>query len=119
MIKGIVLNLLLAVSAFAQTGNYQIEKSVIASGGGTSSGGSYSLEGTSGQPLAGGILYSGSFQLFSGFWTPAPLAPTAAPVTISGRVVNRYGRGISGVILSLTDAEGNSRRAITSAFGYY
>ena len=47
------------------------------------------------------------------------LAPTAAPVTVSGRVVDNFGRGISKVGLTLTDMHGDGRYATTSTFGYY
>ena len=49
----------------------------------------------------------------------APLATTAASVTISGRASTSRGRGIGNVIIRLTDADGNLRIARTSAFGYY
>jgi len=46
-------------------------------------------------------------------------APTAASVTIGGRVVNSYGRGISRARVSLTDSNGETRVALTNPFGYY
>lgn len=45
--------------------------------------------------------------------------PTAAAVTISGRVVTHEGNGIRGVRVLLTDMYGVSRTAVTNAFGYY
>lgn len=47
------------------------------------------------------------------------LAPTAADVTVSGRVVSASGRGIANASISLTDVKGNVRRVLTSTFGYY
>lgn len=47
------------------------------------------------------------------------LVPTAANVSISGRVVTAAGVGIKGAYVILTDSEGNARTAFTSAFGYY
>ena len=47
------------------------------------------------------------------------LAPTAAQVTIGGRAITANGRGISNVIISLTDASGTVRTARTTAFGRY
>ncbi len=47
------------------------------------------------------------------------LGTTAATVTVGGRVMTATGRGISGIRLSLTDLQGNSRTAMTSLFGYY
>jgi trimeric autotransporter adhesin len=52
-------------------------------------------------------------------WTLGQTAPTAASATISGRVVNSSGRGISRARLSITDANGQIRFAATNPFGYY
>ena len=45
-------------------------------------------------------------------------APTASGAIVSGRVTNNN-RGISGVIISLTDGQGNNRTARTNQFGYF
>ena len=45
--------------------------------------------------------------------------PTAAPVSVSGRVTTAAGRGIRNVQITLTDASGNTKTAQTTAFGYY
>ena len=47
------------------------------------------------------------------------LAPTAAAVNISGRIVGSSGRGISGMLISITDASGDTRIAHTNPFGFY
>jgi hypothetical protein len=49
----------------------------------------------------------------------APLAPTAATVPISGYVTSTLGRGISGIQLSLTDSQGNTRTVTSTSGGYY
>ncbi|MDM7923114.1 MAG: hypothetical protein QUS14_12510 [Pyrinomonadaceae bacterium] len=55
---------------FAQSGgNFSITKSVIAGGGGSASGGNFSVNGTIGQAVAGGPSTGGSFSLQSGFWS--------------------------------------------------
>lgn len=46
-------------------------------------------------------------------------APTAATVSVGGRVTTADGRGIGGIRLSLTGSEGNPKTATTDAFGYY
>lgn len=46
-------------------------------------------------------------------------SPTAALVSISGRVVTPSGRGIRSVQITLTDSNGNERTAQTTSFGYY
>ena len=47
------------------------------------------------------------------------LAPTAANVQISGRVLTSTGRGISRTTVEMADAGGNIRYAMTNQFGYY
>ncbi|MDQ3802030.1 MAG: carboxypeptidase regulatory-like domain-containing protein, partial [Acidobacteriota bacterium] len=47
------------------------------------------------------------------------LAPTAASVSVSGKVLSAAGREISGATVTITDSRGESRTAITNAFGYY
>ncbi len=46
-------------------------------------------------------------------------APTAASVSVSGRVRTPNGRGLTNAIVTLTDASGNQRLARTTAFGYF
>lgn len=46
-------------------------------------------------------------------------APTAASVSISGRVRTIDGRGLRGAIVSITDGNGMIRQTTTSTFGYY
>lgn len=47
------------------------------------------------------------------------LAPTAAPVSVSGRVTNSSGRYLYRVTVSMTDGQGVTRTAVTSPFGYF
>ena len=47
------------------------------------------------------------------------LSPTAAGVSVGGRVTTANGRGISNATVTMTDASGTVRTARTSAFGYY
>ena len=46
-------------------------------------------------------------------------APTAASVSVSGRVVTASGRGVSNAIVASTDQNGVVRTARTNSFGYY
>lgn len=47
-------------------------------------------------------------------------APTAAPASVSGRVIDSFGNGIGGVRLSITDAQtSDTWTTISSPFGYY
>jgi hypothetical protein len=82
------------VAAFAQSGGgFDLSWSTIDGGGGTSTGGLYSVSGTIGQPDAG-TMSGGNYQLAGGFWgliatiqTPgSPLLridPSGANVVIS------------------------------------
>jgi hypothetical protein len=63
------LTLLLAANALAQ--NYSIDWFTVDGGGGTSTGGVFSLSGTIGQPDAG-HLGGGDFALDGGFWGIRP-----------------------------------------------
>ncbi len=47
------------------------------------------------------------------------MSPTAANVSISGRVMTANGRGLPRTSVILTDMNGNSRTAATSMFGYF
>ena len=46
-------------------------------------------------------------------------APTAAAVSVSGKVLTSDGRGLRNAIVILTDSGGNQRQARTSSFGYF
>ena len=50
------------------TGPYEITWSTIDGGGGTSTGGNYTLSGTIGQPDAG-MMSGGDYKLVGGFWS--------------------------------------------------
>ncbi|MBK9162478.1 MAG: carboxypeptidase regulatory-like domain-containing protein [Acidobacteria bacterium] len=52
-------------------------------------------------------------------WTLGTLAPTAANVSVGGRVLTDTGRGIPRARLTLTDSNGNTRTTMTNPFGYY
>ena len=47
------------------------------------------------------------------------IAPTAAAVSISGRVLTANGRGLLNAGVSIIGADGQTRTATTSAFGYF
>ncbi len=71
----IFLALFSAMAAVAQ--NYSIDWYKIAGGGGNSSGGQYSLNGTIGQPDASPPMAGGSYSLTGGFWSIIAAVPTA------------------------------------------
>ena len=59
---------------------YSIDWYKVAGGGGTSTGGVYSVSGTIGQPDAGGPLTNGQYAVTGGFWVlPLAVQTTNAP----------------------------------------
>jgi hypothetical protein len=47
------------------------------------------------------------------------LAPTAAPVSVSGRVVNSRGKGVSGARVAVSKSDGSVIYSMTNSFGYF
>jgi hypothetical protein len=74
-ITGITMALGLFIPAL-RAQNYSIDWFKIAGGGGTSSGGQYSVSGTIGQPDAGGPMSGGGYSLTGGFWSMVAAVPT-------------------------------------------
>lgn len=52
-------------------------------------------------------------------FTNTQFAPTAARVSVSGRVATFYGAAVTRARVMMTDPEGNVRTALTNNFGYY
>lgn len=131
MKKRIALTLLflsfLPFAALAQTGGtFDLTHSVIASGGGSNSaGGGFSVDGTTGQNLAGTISVGTSppnnqYNIRGGFWAFDPLVLTVAKVSIKGQIKNVDGAGIRNALLTLTRiSTGEVRQSFSSSFGYY
>ena len=69
--------LLLTLTARAQ--NYSIDWFKVSGGGGTSTGGVYSVSGTIGQHDAGGPLTGGNYSLTGGFWSLYAVQTPGAP----------------------------------------
>ncbi len=114
---------LIAKAQIASNGNYTLTQTVIANGGASGNGasisGNYSIEGTIGQSAAGTNQQAATFNFKPGFWTAQPLAPTAAAVSITGRILTASGRGIRNVRVTLTAPSGEVRTVISSSFGYF
>ena len=67
--KTLFLAFIVVAGAFpASAQNYSIDWFTIDGGGGTSTGGGYSVSGTIGQPDAGGPMTGGNYSLTGGFW---------------------------------------------------
>jgi hypothetical protein len=86
------------LSARAQS--YSIDWYKIAGGGGTSTGATYSVSGTIGQPDAGGPMTGGNYSLTGGFWALISVVQTpGAPqlnVSHNGNTVTVYWQDVSG-----------------------
>src|SRR5271169_3785456 len=90
--------LLFPTISFAQT--YTIDWYKIAGGGGTSTGATYSVTGTIGQPDAGGAMTGGSYSLTGGFWSLISVAQTPGAPTLyisqSGSTVTVFWQNVTG-----------------------
>jgi hypothetical protein len=71
----VFLGLLLPMLGMAQS--YTINWYKIAGGGGLSTGGTYQVNGTIGQPDASGAMTGGSYSLTGGFWSIISVVQTA------------------------------------------
>lgn len=113
---------LLSIAANAQTGGtYDLSHNVIAGGGGSNStGGQFTVDGTAGQNLAGISSTGGTFSLRGGFWAFQAAAPTAATVTLSGKITVKPRRGMTRVRIVLQNlSTGVIRKETLNFFGYY
>jgi hypothetical protein len=68
----------LTFAAHAQ--NYTIDWYKVSGGGGTSTGGTYQVSGTIGQPDASGAMTGGSYSLTGGFWSLYAVQTPGAPL---------------------------------------
>ncbi|MGH7132359.1 MAG: GC-type dockerin domain-anchored protein [Phycisphaerales bacterium] len=78
------------LSSSAAFGQLSVPQYVIAGGGGTSSGGGYSVSGTIGQPVVG-ISVNGSTSVNSGFWGSVSIACGLADVASLGGQIGADG----------------------------
>lgn len=89
---------LLPSAASAQS--YSIDWYKIAGGGGTSTGGTYTVSGTIGQPDASGAMTGGNYSLTGGFWALYQLVQTPGAPTLylssAGKVVTVYWQNVTG-----------------------
>src|SRR5688572_10441491 len=76
--KSILAGLILSVAPAILAQNYSIDWYTIDGGGGTSSGGAYTLSGTIGQPDAG-VHSGGSYSLIGGFWGAFAVQEVGSP----------------------------------------
>ena|ERR1035438_10283550 len=92
-----LLSLLISASSHAQP--YSIDWYKIAGGGGTSTGGVYSVSGTIGQPDAGAPMSGGNFSLTGGFWALISVVQTPGLPSLTIRLA-----GANSVVVSWPNA---------------
>jgi hypothetical protein len=71
MLMTIVLVLVVSTTLATSSGGYDLSWFTVDGGGGTVSGGDYTLSGTAGQPDVGPALSSSGYTLVGGFWRGA------------------------------------------------
>jgi hypothetical protein len=99
-ILGLVLSVFSLQPSTASGQSYTIDWYKIAGGGGSSTGGTFSVTGTIGQPDASGAMTGGNYAVTGGFWAliqvvQTPGAPTLY-VSHAGNVVTVYWQNITG-----------------------
>jgi hypothetical protein len=77
----LLLGLLLPTIGFPQ--NYSIDWYKVAGGGGTSTGGTYQVSGTIGQPDASGAMSGGNYSMTGGFWSLISVVQTVGAPTLT------------------------------------
>jgi len=86
----LLFSLLISTISYAQT--YSIDWYKIAGGGGTSTGATYQITGTIGQPDASGAMTGGNYSLTGGFWSLIAVVQTAGlpnlTITHNGNMVS-------------------------------
>ena len=73
----LLFGLLLMLPMLGVAQNYTINWYKIAGGGGVSTGGTYQVNGTIGQPDASGTMTGGNYSLTGGFWSIISVVQTA------------------------------------------
>ena len=96
-----LITLLVAlITTAAQAQSYSIDWSTIDGGGGTSTGGTYSVSGTIGQPDASGAMSGGNYSVTGGFWALVQVVQTPGAPTLyisrSNNVATVYWQNVSG-----------------------
>lgn len=103
----VLLATLFAGDLAARAQSYAISSFTIGRAGGTSSGGSFTLSGSIGQPAAG-ALAGGSYQLLGGFWNDIITVPIAGGPTLTilrsgSDVILAWPLSATGFLLEATD----------------
>ena len=121
----LLLGWLIPAFSFAQS--YSIDWYQVSGGGGTSTGGVYSVSGTIGQHDAGGPMNGGSYSLTGGFWALISVVQTPG---LPDLIITRAGNSVmvswpatgnytlqQNLSLAVADGWATSGYAITTANG--
>jgi hypothetical protein len=79
----LIISSLLAVAAAAHAQQYSINWYKVSGGGGTSTGGVYSVSGTIGQPDASGAMSGGNYSVTGGYWSLIQVVQTPGAPLLS------------------------------------
>ena len=102
----------------ASGGQFTLNQSVIANGGGTGSGGTITVSGTTGQSVAAAQSAAGPLALAHGFWNELSV-PAAPVISIGGRIQTSDGTGVKNARLTLTPSNGIPAVVLSSSFGLF
>lgn len=102
------------IYVFGNTQSLPINSTVVLSAGTITTSGNVTAA-----PPANGSFSTFITNNFGTRCSTVSAAPTAATVSVSGRVMTASGRGIKNVRLTLTDSSGEVKMATTTSFGYY
>jgi len=83
----------------------QVKREVLSAGGGTASGGVYSLTDTAGQPCVG-TSSSTSYAMAEGFWPDYGALPVAASLSLGAKFSQTTGLSVAKVLLLSSDPNG-------------
>ena len=119
----LLFSLLLPIIGSAQ--QYSIDWYKVAGGGGTSTGGIYSVSATIGQHDAGGPMTGGNYSLTGGFWALISVVQTPGAPTLyishAGNAITVYWQNVSGWSLqqnaNLATASWSASGGVTTSNG--
>ena len=86
--RKLIFFFMLAVPAISLAQQYSIDWYKVAGGGGTSTGGTYTVSGTIGQHDAGGPMTGGQYSLTGGFWALISVVQTPGLPNLSIHFTN-------------------------------
>ena len=108
-----------ALGQVASGGQFELKQVVVGGGGATLSGGSFSMQTSTGEPAAGTNSTGLLLRVRAGFLQDEQIGPTSAGASVSGRLLTADGFGGGNTPVFLTDMSGVRLRTISTSLGYY